>query len=319
MARRLSHPTRAVALALLAAVLLPTAAEAQTTYVSCWVEKTVDPLFGDIRYVTVCRLADGNIEEHPGEEPPGPLNPSLGNDATGECWYYTSFATNWMILSRITNEIAILGLELNGVTLLDTGPIPRCTSEPTPEEPPEEEAWEAITAYIHDPPTPELNPPIGLGLTGLETFAGVAVPGPWAETIVIPGYTLDVEVIVANLTIDWGDDTVDTYPPRLYERLVGYPTGVARHMYEVKTCVPPGRDPDCHPDHSAYPLIVSYEWEARWRINGGAWIPVDVPPSTTTVDYPVIEVVSVLTEVGSPGPAPARREPGCGLSGLGRP
>ena len=192
----------------------------------------------------------------------------------------------------------VLGLYINGFLTLDTGQIPRCTSEPETGPPPEEVAWEAITEYIHDPPEPDLNPPIGRGLTGMETHLGVAVPGLWADTITIPLYSIDVEVWVDMLVIDWGDGSESAFPPEAYAELTGYPDGVARHVYEVKTCDPPGREHDCDPHHSAYPLTVGYEWGARWRANGGAWVVVDVPPSTTTVDYPVIEAIASLTGVG---------------------
>ncbi|HSJ35915.1 MAG TPA: hypothetical protein VLB85_12760, partial [Acidimicrobiia bacterium] len=143
-----------------------------------------------------------------------------------------------------------------------------------------------------------LNPPIGLGLAGLETHAGFPVPGPWTDTISIPGYVLDVEVVVTATTVEWGDGAADTFPPEAYPQLTGYPDGLARHVYEAKTCLPAGSADDCHPDLEAYPVIISYQWGARWRANGGAWITVSVPPSTTSVDYPVTEAVSTLTETG---------------------
>ena len=248
--------------------------------------------------VTVCRLTDGETSEYPDGSPPGSLEPSVGNDANGQCWFLTSADTNWQILSSFSDGSAILGLYVNGVLLLDTDRIPRCTSEPETGEPPEELAWEAITEYIHDPPTPDLNPPVGRGLTGLETFVSVPVPGPWADTISIPLYTIDVEVWVNALSVDWGDGNATDYPPEAFADITGYPDGIARHVYEVKTCDPPASAPDCHPDHAAYPLTVSYVWGARWRVNGGEWTTVEVPPSSTTVDYPVTEAVSTLTDAG---------------------
>ncbi|HEX2154978.1 MAG TPA: hypothetical protein VHL52_13505 [Acidimicrobiia bacterium] len=258
----------------------------------------MDPVFELVEVVTVCRLVNGEVTEFPGEEPPGDLQPSVGNDAIGECWFWTSSDTDWVILSTFADGSAILGIYLDTLLVFDTGQIPRCTSEPEVGEPPDEAAWDAITQYVHNPPEPELNPPIGLGLTGLVTHAGVVVPGPWSDTISIPLYTINVEVRVDALTIDWGDGSVTSYPPEAYPRLIGYPDGIAQHVYEVKTCNPPGRDYDCDPDDTAYPLTISYEWGARWRANAGPWITVEVPPSTTTVAYPVTEAISVLTETG---------------------
>lgn len=264
---------------------------------SCWVEYRWDPLLNREIQVTVCRLVNGEIGEFPDGEPPGILHPAVGTDTSGQCWYRTSTETDWEILSTFSDGSAILGLYINGWLTLDTERIPRCTSEPEPEEPPEEVAWEAITEYIHDPPQPDLNPPVGRGLTGMETHIGVPVPGPWSDSISIPLYTIDVEVWVEALTVDWGDGTITSYPPGAFPDLTGYPDGAARHVYEVKTCDPPGRDHDCHPEHSSYPLTVSYVWGARWRTNAGVWVTVNVPPSSTGVDYPVIEAVSTLTEV----------------------
>lgn len=221
----------------------------------------------------------------------------MGSDANGECWFWTSSDTDWVILSTFTDGSAILGVYVNEYLALDTGRIPRCTSEPAVGEPPEEAVREAITEYVHDPPTPDLSPPVGRGLTGMETFVGVPVPGLWSDTITIPLYTLDVEVWVDELEVDWGDGTTDRFPPDTYPELTGYPDGVARHMYEVKTCDPPGSAPDCDPDHTAYPLTVSYIWGAQWRANGAPWIPIDVPATSTTVGYPVTEAISVLTDV----------------------
>jgi hypothetical protein len=276
---------------------VPISAQADT-FVSCWVATRTNA-FGATEQVTVCRLVGGQTVEYPaGESPPGSLEPSVGNDANGQCWFLTSADTNWQILSSFSDGSAILGLYVNGVLLLDTDRIPRCTSEPETGEPPEELAWEAITEYIHDPPTPDLNPPVGRGLTGLETFVSVPVPGPWADTISIPLYTIDVEVWVNALSVDWGDGNATDYPPEAFADITGYPDGIARHVYEVKTCDPPASAPDCHPDHLAYPLTVSYVWGARWRVNGGEWTTVEVPPSSTTVDYPVTEAVSTLTDAG---------------------
>lgn len=241
---------------------------------------------------------DGNVSEYPGETPPGDLQPSVGNDATGMCWFWTSAASDWVILATFADGSAILGIYVESLLVLDTGQIPRCTSEPDVGDPPDEVAWDAITEYVHDPPEPDLNPPIGLGLTGMVTHAGVPVPGAWADTISIPLYTIEVEVRVDALTIDWGDGWVTDYPPDAYPSIVGYPDGIARHVYEVKTCDPPGTRPDCDPEEVAYPVTISYVWGARWRANGGSWITVDVPPSATTVAYPVTEAISTLTDAG---------------------
>lgn len=285
----------ASAMAALLFLALPVAAESDAL-VACWVEEVGDP-FGNSRQITVCRLANGETTTFPGE-PPGDVNPAVGTDSLGICWYWTTYESDWELLTRFADGSAILGLRINGFLAIDTGQIPRCSDEPVPNEPPNVRAWEAITRYVHNPPAPELNPPVGLGLTGLATHAGVAVPGPWADTITIPGYTIDVSAEVLALVIDWGDGHTDTFPPDAYPSLTGYPDGIARHVYETKTCDPPGSAADCHPTLSAYPVTVAYHWNAQWRANGGPWIAVNVAPTETATSYPVTEAISTLTETG---------------------
>ncbi len=264
---------------------------------SCWIESRWDAALGVDIDVTVCRLADGSTGEYDGETPPGPVNPAVGTDAVGMCWFWTSAGTDWVILSTFGDGSAILGIFVDGFLVVDTGQIPRCTSEPVTVDPPPVYAWEAITEYVHDPPVPDLSPPAGLGLAGMETYVSFAVPGLWTDTITIPGYTIDVEVWVGVVSVTWGDGRVDTFPPDAYPMLTGYPDGLARHVYEAKTCQPAGGRA-CHPELEAYPLSIAYHWEARWRANGAEWVTVTVPPASTGVDYPVAEVVSALVEVG---------------------
>ncbi|HEY7563674.1 MAG TPA: hypothetical protein VIA81_01990, partial [Acidimicrobiia bacterium] len=117
------------------------------------------------------------------------------------------------------------------------------------------------------------------------------------DTIIDPtGAALDVEGTVAAVTITWGDGASVSLPPDVFPLLSGYPDGVARHVYEVKTCDPPGSRPRCHPSLSAYTVEVRYQWFVQWRVDGGDWIQLTVPDTTTAVPYPVREVISVLGE-----------------------
>jgi hypothetical protein len=139
--------------------------------------------------------------------------------------------------------------------------------------------WEYVSQYIHAPPTPGLNPRPGQGVTGLDTFVAVAVPTDHATQISGGGTTLDVEIEVSAVIVDWGDGMSDTYPARP-DLLSGYPDGVASHVFETKVG-----------DAS---LSVSYDWTARWRVVGGSWLSLAVPNTATAVGYPVSEIVSVL-------------------------
>jgi hypothetical protein len=148
---------------------------------------------------------------------------------------------------------------------------------------PSVEAWEYVSAFVHPPPSPEVNPTPGDGVTGLETFVSVPVP-PVHQTELASGTgtTLEIEIEVSGIVVDWGDNRVDNYPVDEVV-LAGYPDGGARHVYEQK-------------DESGYDLAISYAWTARWRVGGGQWEYLDVPNTTTTIGYPVAEIVSVLTE-----------------------
>jgi hypothetical protein len=96
--------------------------------------------------------------------------------------------------------------------------------------------------------------------------------------------------------VDWGDGNILTISPDSFPLLTGYPDGAARHIYEVKTCDPPGSSPRCHPSLSSYALSVRFQWSAEWRVGGGGWSQLAVPDTQTTIRYPVQEVISVLDD-----------------------
>jgi hypothetical protein len=48
-------------------------------------------------------------------------------------------------------------------------------------------------------------------------------------------------------------------------------------------------------DAEGLPVTVEYDWTARWRLAGGSWLFLPVPNTTTTVVYPIAEIVSRLT------------------------
>jgi hypothetical protein len=214
---------------------------------------------------------------------PSVLYPNVGTDLSGACWYYTSTATGYLIIAQYANGDAEMALNLDPsdpasvIVLGDT--LPRCTSEPALAVDPALLVWEYVTQYIHSPPLPELNPQPGSGVTGLDTHIGVAVPSDHTAQLSSAGTTLDVEIVVSAVVIDWGDGVLDTFPTEGVS-LAGYPDGVAIHIYESKD--------------DGLSLTVAYDWTARWRVAGGAWALLAVPNTSTTVDYPVAEIVSVL-------------------------
>jgi hypothetical protein len=270
-------------LIILAGLALPAQAE---VFSSCWVAQEVDR-FGFTQTVTRCRISGGDVVDYASDTSvPSRLYPNAGTDLTGECWYLTSAVTRWVYLALFINGDAILGFDPDpapGGVALATERIPRCTSEPSALLDPTNEAWEYVTQFVHPPPAPDVNPLPGDGVTGLETYVGVPVPGAHETQLASgTGLTLDIYIEVSGVEIDWGDSRVDSFPAD-EDALSGYPEGLATHVYEVK-------------DESGYGLEISYDWTARWRVAGGEWEFLDVPNTTTTVLYPVAEIVSVITE-----------------------
>ncbi len=250
---------------------------------ACWVTTRTNPITLTVDQVTRCRIAGGDVVDYAGDNSvPGRLYPNIGFDLIGECWYITSAETNYQIIPLNPDGGAELALIVDG-SPGPSGYYRRCTSEPVGTVDPSAEAWEYVTSFVHPPPSPEVNPTPGDGVTGLETFVSVPVP-PIHQTQLASasGVTLDVEIEVSGVVVDWGDSRVDTFPAD-EAMLAGYPDGGARHIYELK-------------DDNGYHLGISYAWTARWRLAGGDWEYLDVPNTTTSIVYPVAEIVSVLTD-----------------------
>ncbi|MGQ0848598.1 MAG: hypothetical protein ACT4OP_05685, partial [Actinomycetota bacterium] len=231
-------------------------------------------------------------------EVPLRLYPDVGTASNGTCWYWRSVWTGWEIITRHGDGSATMGYDADGVP---GGPLnvdvtyPVCLSEPTEVDPADLLAWDLVKDYVHQDPGPVLNPRVPWGLTGAETHLGLTPPQPFADSIVDPlGRLLEVEGRVAAVTINWGDGAAVTFPPEVFPLLTGYPDGIARHTYEVKTCDPPGSTPRCHPSLASYPLEVRYAWFVQWRVDGGPWTFLGIPDTTTSVAYPVKEVIAVL-------------------------
>ncbi|MDX1450347.1 MAG: hypothetical protein R3246_14955 [Acidimicrobiia bacterium] len=247
-------------------------------------------------------MSDGEIERYRSTDPRFPrteLGVDVGYDGSGqECWFWTSGSTNWVLISIDGSNNAHLAYDPPGApAALDTT-LPACTSEPETRESRLEQVWEVVARYVHERPQPSLNPAVGL--TGLETHLAVSPPPPVTETLISPvtGRALDVEIRVVAVGVDWGDGHRDVFGRSLFDRLTGYPDGVARHVYEVSTCRPPGSNNRCHPELDAYPLRVAYDWFVRWRVDGESWSVLAVPDSVTTVSYPVDEIVAVIDGTG---------------------
>lgn len=255
-------------------------------FAACWVEAERDPYGREIQ-VTRCRLSGGDVVDYADDDSvPSVLYPMMGIDINGDCWYYRSALSQWLMLASYFDGSALLGFLPDpnnpSAIIYATDAVPRCVSEPGVVPDPRAEVWAYVNQYVHRRPDPELNPPPGGGVTGLETFVAVGIPDRHTAQLTAAGVTVDIEIEVSGVIVRWGDGSVDTFPADP-EALVGYPDGISRHTYETKA-----------PD--GYDLEVAYDWTVRWRIVGQPWQPLDVPDTTTTVGYPVNEIVAVITE-----------------------
>ena len=264
---------------------LPSISAAAEEYSACWTAEVWDSVRLRNVPITRCRVAGGEVVDYASDEAvPSVLSPNLGTDLVGPCWYLTSADTSYVVIDRFADGSATIGLDLDpgdpGIAIVGT--FLRCTSEPTPLTEPLPEAWEYVMSYIHNPPNPDLNPQPGDGITGLGTYIGVDIPPDHSATLTGGGTSIEVEIRVDAVIVDWGDGRVDTYPPSA-KILAGYPDGAATHIYEIK-------------DAEGAELSVAYDWTTRWRLTGGAWTALPVPNTTTTIIYPIAEVISHLTD-----------------------
>ncbi len=257
------------------------------SFSACWVTSESNPFTGEQDQVTRCRISGGSIVDYASDSAvPSQLYAQTGTDLTGQCWYYTSAATQYVILVQYANGEADIGFDTapgapGGIVAI--GPtLPRCTSEPSSATDPFADVYEYVTQYIHAPPTPQLNPRPGDGVTGLRTYVGVPVPNDHTARLTSGTTTLDVFIEVSAVIVEWGDGAIDSYPATS-TALAGYPDGFATHVYDQKA-------------ESGVSFRVSYDWTARWRIVGEPWEFLVVPNTTTAVDYPVSEIVSVLSD-----------------------
>jgi hypothetical protein len=251
------------------------------------VAQVFDPVTLDNRTITRCRIVGGDTVDYASDsDVPSVLYPNLGTDLTGECWYLTSAVTAYLILTQYADGSAEIGLDIDPGSpggIIAIGPtLPRCTSEPTSINDPSSDAWEYVMSYVHAPPTPDLNPIPGQGITGLDTYVGVAVPPDHDATLSSGASTLEIEIEIDVVIVDWGDGLTNTYPPT-DTVLAGYPDGAAIHVYELKSS-------------DGVQITVQYDWTARWRVTGGSWETLPVPNTATSVTYPIAEVVSRLTD-----------------------
>lgn len=294
-----SHAAALIAVLVLS---LPLAAGAAETW-TCWSETENRGDDGAVQ-TTRCRLAGETetIEYGSVSDVPVVLAPQVGTDGDGVCWYWTTRGSEWVLMGVDDDGNATMGIDPDGT---EGGPLiidavyPRCVAEPAEAPTALIEAYELLARYDHPTPGAVVDPPPGSGIAGMEVFVADSPPAAWADSLVSPssGRTVEVATFVEVVEIVWGDGSTAVVPEAAFGTLTGWPNGGFGHVYDIKTCETPG-GPRCHPFLDAYELVVSYRWVARYRVDGGAWEPIPVPPTETSVAYDVDEILSVTTAVG---------------------
>jgi hypothetical protein len=108
-------------------------------------------------------------------------------------------------------------------------------------------------------------------------------PQPFARTLQIIGYTVDVDLAPTTYTWHWGDGQTTTTDTPGHP----YPATDVTHTYQRHT----------EPEH---PLALSVDvgWHARYRVDAGPWT--DIPDTITitgpTTALPVRQASAVLVE-----------------------
>lgn len=160
-------------------------------------------------------------------------------------------------------------------------------------------AWQIFRSWNLDPPDPSLEPAVR-GITGLPTFLASPDPVAISHSETLPdGRPLQVRARVAQLRIDWGDDTRLVYDPTGADP---YPTGSVTHTYRTKTCSAEYREEHpsgglCHPTLEFYTITAIYRWVGEYDVGSG-WVQLGILDRTVSVPYDIDEVRGV------PVPAP---------------
>jgi hypothetical protein len=159
-------------------------------------------------------------------------------------------------------------------------PLPGRTFDPDNPPSPEQLAMLAADRAMSIAPRPKLAlSPRSIGLTGLRSFfwVGEDLPTVSAQAS-IPGMVVEAEARPLQYLGDFGDGSTKTTssPGRPWTKR--RPGNIA-HLYETK-----GR----------YDVVLEVVWQARWRINGGAWRPLGYFSNSDEVSYPVREMRAML-------------------------
>lgn len=220
-----------------------------------------------------------------GELPPIRYLGTADHHTRGQCWYWSRYPPGYDSHDPY----------FDAAIIITRATYPRCddTSSGTTVPPvdPVARAWDVFRSWTLAVPAPQVRPEVGI--TNLDSILTAPAPTALTHAETLPdGRVLEVRAEVASVRVDWGDGS-----PRFSYPASALVSGGAAHTYGLKTCPADYRaahpsGPSCHPTLAAYPLTVTFTWEARYR-DGGAWTTLDTVERTTTLAYDVDEVVGI--------------------------
>lgn len=256
----------------------------------CTVGVEVDPETEEVTPVTTCV----HTEDRDGSYSPalGSLYPQI---ASGRCFYMGTKSSRWVFLELGSDGSLTYGWSPDGRPggHRVVGTIHPCPWRSVEREEIEGFLWSRIGNYAHQSPRVSFDPPVSRGLVGIRTFAALSPPDPWRYSSTSPytGSSLQAEVNVHRVRIDWDDGPRQVYGGGDLRRLTGYPNGVGSHTYQTKSCEEAG--PRCRSQLGAYEIETAYIWSG-WYALGGRRKTLPIPNTSSTHDYPVSEIVSLV-------------------------
>ena len=215
--------------------------------------------------------------------------------ASNGCFYMGTRFTNWVFLGLDDDGRLEYGWSPNGRPGGHhvVGTASPCSWRRVEREEIEGYVWSEIGNYAHRSPQVSFDPPVPLGVVGIETFVALSTPSPWTFSSTSPyiGRSLRAEVKVREVRMDWDDGPTQVFSGTDLTQLTGYASGVASHTYQTKSCDAPGRR--CRDEPGAYQVETSFVWSGWYRL-GGRKYTLSIPNSSSTDNYPVSELIPLV-------------------------
>ena len=256
----------------------------------CTVSAAVDEDTGEVSPVTSCI----HTEHRDSHYQPSFDRLYLQISSAG-CFYMGTRPSLWVFLELHEDGDVTYGWSPDGRPggHRVVGTARRCSWPRVEREEIEGYVWSEIGDYVHQTPQVSFDPPYSRGLVGVETFAALSTPVPWTYSSTSPytGRSLRAEVRVRQVRIDWDDGPVSVFGESLHPWLTGYPDGAASHTYQTKTCEEDG--PRCRTQTGPYEIATSFVWSG-WFAVAGSRRTLRIPNTSSTQDYPVKELVSLV-------------------------